>query len=62
MKWSEKTYGVKRVAEMGDGSQKPKHSGDTGTNRGPHTPEHLKALDTASTEEEQLYWKFFLMT
>ena len=62
LKWCEKTYGVKRVAEMADGPQKPKHSGDAGTNRDPYTPEHLKALDAASTEEEQLYWKFFLMT
>ena len=62
LKWCEKTYGVKRVAEMSDGPQKPKHSGDAGTNRDPYTPEHLKALDAASTEEERLYWKFFLMT
>jgi integrase/recombinase XerD len=62
LKWCEKTYGVKRVAEMADGPQKPKHSGDAGTNRDPYTPAQLKALDTASSEEEQLYWKFFLMT
>jgi integrase len=62
LKWCEKTYGVKRVAEMGDGPQKPKHSGDAGTNRDPYTAEHLKALDAASTEDERLYWKFFLMT
>jgi integrase len=62
LKWAEKTYGVKRVAEMGDGPQKPKHSGDAGTNRDPYTREHLKALDASSSEEEKLYWKFFLMT
>jgi integrase len=62
LKWCEKTYGVKRVAEMSDGPQKPKHSGDAGTNRDPYTPGHLKALGKASSEEERLYWKFFLMT
>ena len=62
LKWCEKTYGVKRVVEMSDGPQKPKHSGDAGTNRDPYTPEQLKALDAASSEEERLYWKFLLMT
>jgi hypothetical protein len=33
LKWCDKTYGVKRVAEMSDGPQKPQHSTDAGTNR-----------------------------
>jgi integrase len=62
LKWCEKTYGVKRVAEMADGPQKPKHSGDAGSNKDPYTPKHLTALDAVSSSEEHLYWRFFLMT
>jgi integrase/recombinase XerD len=60
LKWCEKIYGVKRVAEMCDGPQKPKHSSDAGSDKDPYTPGHLKALNAVSSEEEQLYWKFFL--